>query len=161
MEAYCVKCREKREIINPEAGFNKAGAPVTKGTCGVCGTKMNRMGRTEAHEGLTPPERAPREKKKTKRSGKLVIVESPAKARTVGRYLGKGYIVKASVGHVRDLLRSQLSVDVEDNFQPKYRVPNDKRDIVKELKKDAKTSSEIYLATDPDREGEAIAWHLT
>ena len=160
MEAYCVKCREKREIQNPVADFNRAGAPVTKGTCGVCGTKMNRMGRTEAHEGMTPPERQPRPKKKVKRKGKLVIVESPAKARTVGRYLGKGYTVKASVGHVRDLLRSQLSVDVDNNFAPKYRVPNDKRDIVKELKKDAKTSSEIYLATDPDREGEAIAWHL-
>ena len=160
MEAYCVKCREKREIKNPEAGFNKAGAPVTKGTCTVCGIKMNRMGRTEAHEGLVPPEREPRPKKKVKRNGKLVIVESPAKARTVGRYLGKGYTVKASVGHVRDLLRSQLSVDVDNNFEPKYRVPNDKREIVKELKKDAKTSSEIYLATDPDREGEAIAWHL-
>jgi DNA topoisomerase-1 len=160
VEAYCVKCREKREIKNPEAGFNKAGAPVTKGTCVVCGTKMNRMGRTDAHDGLTPPERQPRTLKKEKRNGKLVIVESPAKARTVSRYLGKGYVVKASVGHVRDLLRSQLSVDVENNYQPKYRVPNDKRDIVKELKKDAKTSSQIYLATDPDREGEAIAWHL-
>ena len=160
MEAYCVKCREKREIQNPVADFNRAGAPVTKGTCVVCGTKMNRMGRTEAHEGMTPPERKPRAKKKVRRKGKLVIVESPAKARTVGRYLGKGYTVKASVGHVRDLLRSQLSVDVDNNFNPKYRVPNDKRDIVKELKKDAKTSAEIYLATDPDREGEAIAWHL-
>lgn len=160
MEAYCVKCREKREIQEPVADFNKAGAPVTKGTCGVCGTKMNRMGRTEAHEGLTPPEREARPKKTVKRNGNLVIVESPAKARTVGRYLGKGYTVRASVGHVRDLLRSQLSVDVDNNFQPKYRVPNDKRDIVKELKKDAKTSSQVYLATDPDREGEAIAWHL-
>jgi DNA topoisomerase-1 len=89
-----------------------------------------------------------------------VIVESPAKAKTVGRFLGKDYIVKASVGHVRDLLRSELSVDVENNFQPKYRIPNEKRKIVKELKAVAKDAAEIYLATDPDREGEAIAWHL-
>jgi DNA topoisomerase-1 len=89
-----------------------------------------------------------------------VIVESPAKARTVGRFLGKGYTVKASVGHVRDLLRSQLSVDVENNFVPKYRVPKEKRQVVNEIKDLAKGAEEIYLATDPDREGEAIAWHL-
>ena len=91
---------------------------------------------------------------------KLVIVESPAKARTVGRFLGSGYEVRASVGHVRDLLRSQLSVDVENGFVPKYRVPDDKKEIVKTLKAAAAEASEIYLATDPDREGEAIAWHL-
>ena len=118
---------------------------------------MYRMGRTEAHESMTPPEKVKRE---PKRNGKLVIVESPAKARTVGRFLGKGFTVKASVGHVRDLLRSELSVDIENNFQPKYRVPNEKRPVVKELKGLVKTASEIFLATDPDREGEAIAWHL-
>jgi len=95
-----------------------------------------------------------------KRKGKLVIVESPAKARTVGKFLGRGYTVKASVGHVRDLLRSQLSVDVDNGFTPKYRVPNEKRSVVKELKQAAANAQEIYLATDPDREGEAIAWHL-
>jgi len=92
--------------------------------------------------------------------GKLVIVESPAKARSVGQYLGAGYTVKASKGHVRDLLVSQISVDVENDFEPKYRVPNDKRDTVKDLKSAVERASEIYLATDPDREGEAIAWHL-
>jgi DNA topoisomerase-1 len=101
-----------------------------------------------------------RKKAAPERKGKLVIVESPAKAKTVGRFLGKGYIVRASVGHVRDLLRSELSVDVDDNFKPKYRVPNEKRAVVKELKELAKTAEEIFLATDPDREGEAIAWHL-
>ncbi len=115
---------------------------------------MYRMGKTPAHEGLIPP------KPKSNRKGKLVIVESPAKAKTVGRFLGKGYTVRASVGHVRDLLRSQLSVDVENHFTPKYRVPNDKSKVVKELKKLAKKAEEIYLATDLDREGEAIAWHL-
>lgn len=95
-----------------------------------------------------------------RRSGKLVIVESPAKARTIGRYLGSGYKVKSSVGHVRDLLKSRLSVDVEDNFRPEYRVPNEKRDVVRELKEAAAKAQEIYLATDLDREGEAIAWHV-
>ncbi|MFZ5908861.1 MAG: type I DNA topoisomerase [Chloroflexota bacterium] len=154
MEAYCMKCKTKREIQNPEATFNAKSSPVTVGACAVCGTKLYRMGKTPAHEGLTPPE------PKNTREGKLVIVESPAKAKTVGRFLGKGYTVRASVGHVRDLLRSQLSVDVENNFAPKYRVPNEKKEVVKELKQLAKTAQEIYLATDPDREGEAIAWHL-
>jgi DNA topoisomerase I len=157
LEAYCVKCKTKREIQNARADFNATGAPVTRGDCGVCGTKMFRIGRTEAHEGLTAPKR---EKPAPKRKGKLVIVESPAKAKTVGRYLGKGYTVRASVGHVRDLLRSELSVDVDQNFKPKYRVPNEKRAVVKDLKELAKQAEEVYLATDPDREGEAIAWHL-
>jgi len=152
-----MKCKTKREIQNPEATFNAKASPVTTGICSICGTKLYRMGRTPAHEGLVPPEPT---KPKSKRKGKLVIVESPAKARTVGRYLGRGVTVKASVGHVRDLLRSQLSVDVENHFTPKYRVPNEKREVVKEIKKLAKKAEEIYLATDPDREGEAIAWHL-
>ena len=157
MEAYCVKCKEKREIQKPQAGFNSRSTPVTTGICKVCGTKLYRMGRTEMHEGMIAP---PRVKKEINRKGKMVIVESPAKARTVGNILGKGYTVRASVGHVRDLLRSQLSVDVENNFQPKYRIPNEKRPIVKELRAEAKKAEEIFLATDPDREGEAIAWHL-
>ncbi len=94
------------------------------------------------------------------RSGKLVIVESPAKAKTIGRYLGRGYTVKSSVGHVRDLLKSRLSVDVENDFAPEYRVLNDKRKLVKDLTDAAAKAKEIYLATDPDREGEAIAWHV-
>nr|PZN57076.1 MAG: type I DNA topoisomerase [Chloroflexota bacterium] len=98
--------------------------------------------------------------RRNSRIGKLVIVESPAKARSVGQFLGKGYTVRASKGHVRDLLVSQLSVDVENNFEPKYRVMNEKRDVVKELKTAAQNAEEVYLATDPDREGEAIAWHL-
>ena len=149
-----MKCKTKREIQDPQAGFNRATAPITRGTCGICGTTLYRIGKTPAHEGLTAPE------KEDKRSGKLVIVESPAKARTVERFLGKGYTVRASVGHVRDLLRSQLSVDVENDFTPKYRVPNEKKSVVKELKILVKGAAEIFLATDPDREGEAIAWHL-
>ncbi len=162
MEAYCVKCKVKREIAQPEATFTSNGTPATRGVCPVCGTGLYRMGRTQAHEGLTAPsvERKRKQPKSASRKGKLVIVESPAKARTVGRILGKGYTVKASVGHIRDLLKSQISVDVEHDFQPKYRVPNEKREIVKSLKRDAARAAEVYIATDPDREGEAIAWHL-
>lgn len=89
-----------------------------------------------------------------------MIVESPAKARTIGRFLGKGYDVVASVGHVRDLLKSQLSVDVDNGFEPKYRVPNEKKEVVRRIKSLADGTKKVFLATDPDREGEAIAWHL-
>ena len=90
----------------------------------------------------------------------LVIVESPAKARTLGKILGKGYSLKASMGHIRDLPKSKLGVDVENGFEPKYVVPREKSKVVKELKQAAKTAAAVYLATDPDREGEAISWHL-
>ena len=157
MEAYCMKCKTKREMKDPVAGFNAKGSPVNIAVCTVCGTKLYRMGRTEAHADMVAP---PKPVKVVVREGKLVIVESPAKAKTVGRFLGKGYTVRASVGHVRDLLKSQLSVNVENNFEPKYRVPNEKKDVVKEIKKLASTAEEIFLATDPDREGESISWHL-
>jgi len=91
---------------------------------------------------------------------KLVIVESPAKARTLSKILGSGYSLKASLGHIRDLPKSQLGVDIENGFVPKYVVPRKKSKIVRELKEAAKTASTVYLATDPDREGEAISWHL-
>lgn len=91
---------------------------------------------------------------------KLVIVESPTKAGTIKKYLGKDFEVKASMGHVRDLYPSKLSVDVEHDFAPKYGIIKGKEKIVKELSQIAKKSDEVYLATDPDREGEAISWHL-
>ncbi len=91
----------------------------------------------------------------------LVIVESPAKAKTIEKFLGKShYSVKASVGHVRDLPKSKLGVDIENNFEPQYINIRGKGDLIKELKKEAKKSKKVYLATDPDREGEAISWHL-
>ena len=90
----------------------------------------------------------------------LVIVESPAKAKTLGRILGSDYELKASLGHIRDLPKSRLGVDVENGFEPKYVVPRDKSKTVKELKDATKKASTVYLATDPDREGEAISWHL-
>jgi DNA topoisomerase-1 len=200
-QAYCVKCKAKRDMVDAQPAFTSSGVPMTKGKCGVCGTNLSLMGATPAHEGLERPAVTPRPKgsarktsaskassKKTgtkkatskKASGtpkksaaekqapatrsrgarKVVIVESPAKARTVGNFLGKDYAVLASKGHIRDLLVSQLSVDVENDFEPKYRVPNEKRDTVQELKKAVASADTVYLATDPDREGEAIAWHL-
>ena len=90
----------------------------------------------------------------------LVIVESPAKAKTIERHLGKQYIVRASMGHLRDLPKSQFGIDVEHNFEPKYINVRGKGDLIRTLKKEAKDADKIYLASDPDREGEAIAWHL-
>jgi len=90
----------------------------------------------------------------------LVIVESPAKARTLNKILGRGYTIKASLGHVRDLPRTSLGVDIDENFTPQYVIPQGKRKIVKEIREAARKASSIYLATDPDREGEAISWHL-
>ncbi len=91
---------------------------------------------------------------------KLVIVESPAKAKTIGKYLGKDYEVTASMGHIRDLPKSQLGIDVEHDYAPQYINIKDKSKLIKELKAKAKQADGILLATDPDREGEAISWHL-
>jgi DNA topoisomerase I len=196
---YCLVCKEKRAMQDPQPEWAANGTPATRGACPVCGTTIYKRGHTPAHDTLPKPETDPAAKKSKKRSkkltakkttakkaaakktvagkvsakqksaatgdsrsrsGRLVVVESPAKARTIGRYLGRGYRVMSSVGHVRDLLKSRLSVDIEHNFEPEYRVPNDKRKVVKELTEAAATAKEIYLATDPDREGEAIAWHV-
>jgi DNA topoisomerase-1 len=122
-----------------------------------------RFGRTLAHDGLDPAAHTIDSKASQRRrtSGpKMVIVESPAKARTVGRFLGRGYAVEASVGHIRDLPANRMGVDIEHDFEPRYVIPSRKKDVVKGLKTKAKQASEVYLATDPDREGEAIAWHL-
>ena len=105
----------------------------------------------------------------TKKNGKstsaragrsLVVVESPAKARTISRILGSKYDVRASVGHIRDLPKAKLGIDVEEGFRPQYVIPREKSKTVTEIKEAAKKAGEVYLATDPDREGEAIAWHL-
>ena len=91
---------------------------------------------------------------------KLIIVESPAKARTISRFLGRGYKVEASQGHVCDLPKSQIGVDTENDFEPKYITIRGRGDILARIRKEAKNASKIYLATDPDRAGEAISWHL-
>ena len=162
MQAYCMKCKTKREMQDPKPVFTSNGTPATQGICPECGTKMFRMGRTPAHEGLDPKEYIVVSKAQTRlaKKPKMVIVESPAKARTVGRFLGKSYTVRASVGHVRDLPSNRMGVDIDDDFRPHYIVPAKRKDVVRELRADVRNSSEIYLATDPDREGEAISWHL-
>ena len=199
MEAYCVKCKEKREMKDPVPAFTAAGTPMTRGVCPVCGTNLVKMGKTPEHEGLEKPviEKTKTAAKKTAASAKtaksaktagsavkstaakkktsaasragsshisknqsLVIVESPAKAKTVGRFLGKDYVVRASIGHVRDLNKYSMSIDVEHDFAPKYYVPKEKKELVQELTDLAAGAKKVYLATDPDREGEAIAWHL-
>lgn len=99
-------------------------------------------------------------KSKARTGKKLVIVESLSKAKTIGKFLGSGYKVIASVGHVRDLPKSKLGIDKENDFEPQYINIRGKGDVIKELKKEANRASKIYLATDPDREGEAISWHL-
>ncbi|MCY3573194.1 MAG: type I DNA topoisomerase [Chloroflexi bacterium] len=184
-EAHCFTCKSKRVLQNPEAVYSDTGVAGTRGQCMECGRGLYRRGITPAHNSLPKPQvvAKPKRKKaakkprgkprkvarprsngaraiKPKKVGKLVIVESPAKARTIGGFLGEGYTVMSSVGHVRDLLKSRLSVDIDNDFEPEYRVPNEKRATVKELKAAAAGAEEIYLATDPDREGEAIAWHL-
>ncbi len=91
---------------------------------------------------------------------KLVIVESPAKAKTINKILGEDYVVKASLGHVRDLPPKKLGVDPENGFKPEYVNSKGKEKVLKELKAEAKACDQVFLAPDPDREGEAIAWHL-
>src|SRR5579862_3335525 len=90
----------------------------------------------------------------------LVIVESPAKAKTIGKYLGKQFVVKASLGHVKDLPKKDLAVDVDKDFEPRYEIIEGKKKLISELKQAAKGVDSVYLAADPDREGEAICYHL-
>ncbi|MSQ05762.1 MAG: type I DNA topoisomerase [Dehalococcoidia bacterium] len=131
-----------------KAGAAKAGAAKAAKT-------------TKAARGKAAPKTRARAVGKLNTKGKsLVIVESPAKARTVGQILGSKYVVTASQGHVRDLPKGKLGVDLEQNFQPSYVVMQSKRAMLNDLKKAGDSATEIYLATDPDREGEAISWHL-
>ena len=99
-------------------------------------------------------------KKASKATKNLVIVESPAKAKTIEKYLGRNYKVVASVGHIRDLKKSSMSIDFDNNYEPEYINIRGKGDLIKSLKKEAKGAKQVYLASDPDREGEAISWHL-
>jgi len=93
-------------------------------------------------------------------SKSLLIVESPTKAKTLGRYLGKKFVVKASVGHVKDLPKNKLGIDLEKDFHPEYQIIRGKKKIINELHEAASNADAVYLGPDPDREGEAIAWHL-
>ena len=129
MEAYCVKCKTKREVQEAQAEFNATGAPVTRGRCGVCGTTLYRIGRTPAHEGMEAPQR----KAVRKRSGKLVIVESPAKAKKIAGFLGDGWRVEACLGHVRDLPPDRLGIAVDDDFRAQYAVLPGKKRVIERL----------------------------
>lgn len=110
--------------------------------------------------GATKKKKAAKKATKAATPKILVVVESPAKAKTIEKYLGKNYAVRASMGHLRDLPKSQFGIDVEHDFEPKYINIRGKGELIKELKKAAKNAAHVYLASDPDREGEAIAWHL-
>lgn len=112
-------------------------------------------------EKSTSKPKARKAKPRAKAKKKLVIVESPSKAKTIEKYLGRTYKVVASIGHIRDLPKSRMGVDIENNYEPDYISIRGKGDVIKELRKDAKNAKEIYLASDPDREGEAIAWHVS
>ncbi|NOZ63991.1 MAG: DNA topoisomerase I, partial [Caldiserica bacterium] len=90
----------------------------------------------------------------------IIIVESPSKAKTISRFLSKDFTVCSSLGHVKDLPKAKLGVDIENGFQPTYKIIRGKRKIINSLKKLAKNANAVYLASDPDREGEAIAWHI-
>lgn len=127
-----------------------AGKSGRSGSSDTAGARADTAGSTARRGAKIPSARGKR----------LVVVESPAKARTVGQILGNKYVVTASMGHVRDLPKSTMGVDTEQDFTPKYLTMRDKRDLVKELKEAGLKASDIFLATDPDREGEAISWHL-
>jgi DNA topoisomerase I len=150
-------------MVNPETPEMESDnptdkEPTKKKAAPKKTTKKATTAKSAAKKGTTTRKKAPA---RTRASGaKLVIVESPAKARTLERYLGRGYAVSASMGHVRDLPKSTLGVEVDGDFAPKYLIPRDKRKTVNELKSLVKSAREVILATDPDREGEAIAWHL-
>src|ERR1043166_6981647 len=130
----------------------KTGTTKTRAKVAAKKTTARRSRAAQAHDDELPPAPAG--------STSLVIVESPAKAKTIGKYLGRAYRVKATVGHVRDLPEKKIGIDVENGFEPLYVTDSGKEKTIAELRSAAKDSREIFLATDPDREGEAIAWHV-
>ncbi len=158
-----------REASDESAAPGAAETPVEPATTKA--VKKTAKKKTAKKKSAAKKKSTAKKKKTTKRKtakkrsakpkgGSLVIVESPTKARTVARYLGRGFAVKATVGHVRDLPKRQLGVDVDDGFKPKYVTIKGKSKTLTEIKRAAKAADEVFLATDPDREGEAIAWHV-
>ena len=142
-------------VTKPETKTKAASTKDTKAT------KSKPKAKTTTAKKTTAKKTTAKKTTARKGSGKqLVIVESPAKARTVGQILGNKYVVAASQGHLRDLPKSKIGVEVENDFQPSYVIMRDKRSILKDLKQAGDKASSIFLATDPDREGEAISWHL-
>src|SRR6266487_3412269 len=148
-----------------EMAKSKTNPPVLKGTRGTrkvaTARPTKKAGDTRATKARkTAPPVFDGDQPSEPRSTSLVIVESPAKAKTIGKYLGRSYKVRATIGHVRDLPEKKMGIDIENGFQPEYVTIPGKEKTVAELKSAARTSREIFLATDPDREGEAIAWHV-
>ncbi len=137
----------------------KATLKIKKATLEKATLKAAKPKKAKAVKAAAPAEPEAQAEAPTK-GGSLVIVESPTKAKTIGKYLGRGYTVKATVGHVRDLPKRELGVDVDNGFAPKYVTIKEKAKTLAEIKKAAKQSSRVLIATDPDREGEAIAWHV-
>ncbi|MEP6866870.1 MAG: DNA topoisomerase, partial [Deltaproteobacteria bacterium] len=145
--------KAKKDVTPAKATKGEKGEKGKKGTNG-------KKGKAEAEEVDEEPEK-PRKPKKIKPGSALVVVESPAKAKTINKYLGANYIVKASVGHIRDLPKSKIGVDLEQGtFEPVYEVIEGKKKVLGEIRKAAREVETVYLASDPDREGEAIAWHI-
>ena len=150
---------QNEEVTEKKGRARRAAAkPAAAGTV-TTGTGVKKSAPKSTKGAKAKPTKAKSSKAKEAKNT-LVLVESPTKAKTIERYLGKGYVVKASMGHLRDLPKSQFAIDVDNNFEPKYINIRGKGDLIKELKKEAKKADKIYLASDPDREGEAIAWHL-
>src|SRR5204863_8328395 len=131
------------------------GKTTSRGTASKSGSRT-----TTSRSATTRSSASSRETPVARGNTSLVIVESPAKARTIKKYLGRNFAVEASMGHVRDLPKSTLGVDTEHGFAPQYVVPRDKSKTVKDLRQRVQAAKAVYLATDPDREGEAIAWHV-
>jgi DNA topoisomerase-1 len=147
-----------KETAAPKVTKVKALAkPAKAGKSSKARKQDEEVDEVDGEGGGDEPVRKP---KKVKPGSALVIVESPAKAKTIGKYLGSGYVVKASVGHVRDLPKSKIGVDFENRFEPTYEVIEGKKKVVAEIRKAARENEIVYLASDPDREGEAIAWHI-
>src|SRR5690349_7917986 len=155
--------RKKKEAVETEAEVTAEEATAKKKS--TAKKAAAKKGKGKGKGALAEVEvSADGEEEESTRRGKgphyLVVVESPAKAKTIKKYLGSGYTVKASVGHIKDLPKSKMGVDVEHDFQPEYHVIKGKEKVLNELKKVAKNVDKVFLATDPDREGEAIAWHI-
>jgi DNA topoisomerase-1 len=166
--------RKKKEVVETESAEETAAAPkapkaakkaaAKRPAAKKAAAKKKTAAKAKKGKALATVEASADEEEEAAPRGKgphyLVVVESPAKAKTIKKYLGSGYTVKASVGHIKDLPKSKIGVDVEHDFQPEYSVIKGKEKVLNELKKVAKNADKVFLATDPDREGEAIAWHI-
>ncbi|MEJ7601546.1 MAG: type I DNA topoisomerase [Kofleriaceae bacterium] len=165
-EAAAKDAETKKLKPAPKAKAKETAAPkVTKVRAAAKPAKQGKTGKAQKAPEIDEIDEGDgdgpvRKPKKVKPGSALVVVESPAKARTIGKYLGSGYVVKASVGHVRDLPKSKIGVDFENGFEPSYEVIEGKKKVVAEIRKAARENEIVYLASDPDREGEAIAWHI-